>query len=518
MGAGGEEQWATLDVPGWLFGGKPARYFPQADLKVRRSSQDSGGVWRVTTNEAYFGRRPSFIQVSKFEVVDGALSTASRRMASALVHGGVEASVLADAKQKVMKALNGNHASPLVGAAHFARVAVLGAVDSDELEKAIVEGVGRLSSLRIEGTDDPALPRVTAWSIRRSEALLHRLRYMNVLLRIRAEPELADGDVSGIERDLANGRPAFGSSDSLTNGVLMMDPYLGPLVASLTPSVWGVVGPRVNGSVLFAFGRPVAGTSGTPSSLLDTVGTLGPDRTYHAEPFSSEDAIPAAISWWAEGLNELFGWLTDPALFVDTAGVHDPLLQLETAASVEQVFRRMLSIQTQHQDRTSRTVLMFGLIDTFESLLRRQRLVLLSPKHAETTLTAVEARIVDSAAEVLLPAARRGVAALREVGQGFLLRDSDNLIPLGTSRPPVGENDAIAEYLSMLRNAVHGFGSDRKARHDIDAQLMIRHSGVLPHDLALLPWLYVLEILAHPERMRSIRSVRTVGAPASQRL
>lgn len=54
----------------------------------------------------------------------------------------------------------------------------------------------------------------------------------------------------------------------------------------------------------------------------------------------------------------------------------------------------------------------------------------------------------------------------------------------------------------MLRNAGHGFGSPTQRNEARDAALLVAHDGRVPAELPDLAYLYLLELLAHPERLR----------------
>lgn len=63
---------------------------------------------------------------------------------------------------------------------------------------------------------------------------------------------------------------------------------------------------------------------------------------------------------------------------------------------------------------------------------------------------------------------------------------------------------ATAVYMHILRNATHGFGPKRGDREKIETEtsLLIHHDGSLPHDIALLPYLYLLHVLCNPDLVR----------------
>lgn len=112
-----------------------------------------------------------------------------------------------------------------------------------------------------------------------------------------------------------------------------------------------------------------------------------------------------------------------------------------------------------------------------------------------------------SAAEILLPAARRAVEALRTVQEGFFIRRQlgtttvDLQLGAGQVRSlPVEE--AAARYLKVLRDATHGHGSNKESSRALTDALLAHHNGNVPHDVGFLAYLYLLDILANPDRLR----------------
>lgn len=102
--------------------------------------------------------------------------------------------------------------------------------------------------------------------------------------------------------------------------------------------------------------------------------------------------------------------------------------------------------------------------------------------------------------QILLPAAERAVRALAAVQDGFFLQRQ-----LGASNVEFTDADgatkrlepmvAAAEYIRLLRNATHGHGSNREEHKLRTDALLAHHDGTLPHDLGLLGYLYLLELL-----------------------
>ena len=126
--------------------------------------------------------------------------------------------------------------------------------------------------------------------------------------------------------------------------------------------------------------------------------------------------------------------------------------------------------------------------------------------NASKVLRRLEESIPEPAREVLLPAARRGVAALQKVQEGFFIRGADGRLALSRDRLSVAPEVAAAEYLGALRDATHGFSTNRGtvAQREKVARLLAIHDGHLHHDIGLLAWLYLLDLLSSPARLRNV--------------
>jgi len=299
-------------------------------------------------------------------------------------------------------------------------------------------------------------------------------------------------------------RRSFKSSEGLLTGAYLLDAYLGPLLGALSPAIWGAGVPRGGGQLIFNLGRQLGGTTALASDLLSTIVRQGADSSIHFSALPSQ-SVPAAIAWWTNQLNHLFGVLSDPSLYVATGDLYDPGRHIEALLSIEQLFRRVTSIRTSHQDLHAARTLMFSTLDMFENLLGRNILNLCHPAHAAKTLSKLRASIPIAAQDVLLPAADRAVAALAKVGEGFFLTDTDDLVDRGDGFG-ISRDEATAQLLKLLRNATHGHRPQKGGARSIalSNQLLARHDSHIPSDLALLGHLYLLDLLTDLARLRRI--------------
>ena len=196
--------------------------------------------------------------------------------------------------------------------------------------------------------------------------------------------------------------------------------------------------------------------------------------------------------------------LTDPAVFTDNSGIYHPTKQLHALLTTEQLFRRVGSIQTGDRDATGRRVLLFTVADTLERLTGWSIETLCSLRFARQRLSNLEAQVPSTAAPVLLPGARRAVRALEMLHDGFHTRahDGDTTITVPRADGGIDTLDldrAAARYMGVLRNATHGHGAKSPDVALIANALLAHHDGQLPHDLALLGYLYLLDVLSRPE-------------------
>lgn len=337
------------------------------------------------------------------------------------------------------------------------------------------------------------------------ESLLTRLRLPSVLLRIAHDTRLASGDASHLRSDEEN--MMFPSSHGLYEGIYLQGPYIGPLRGSMSPSVWCLAAPRTFGTLILMLGRGIAGTSPRATEPLQTIMIKRPSGSYKPPDQDIQDQV-AAVDWWAQALNQLFGILSDPAVFRDRTGLYQPARQLGCLLTIEQLFSRVTSLLVQHRDVTTRQALLFTCLDTLEGLTGRNLVTQCNPTQPVKCLDRIRSGMSPSAQRVLLPAAERAAKALEEVPAGFALAKADGKDHLEWADKSSSFEQATAYYLVALRNATHGHGGDRGTvdQRERDTTLLIQHNGQIPDDLPALAYLYLLDLLANPGRLRTILS------------
>lgn len=368
--------------------------------------------------------------------------------------------------------------------------------------------VDDLGECRFKDTDEPLYPNVGAYLIRRNPALLHRSKIPAVLLRVARDGKLQRADLEDIKAASARGEVVFSASDGLGDGFAVIDAYLSPLLGALSPYVWAFSAARPYGAVLYTLGVAIPGVAGEslePLHLLPSRGSL----TAIARPTLTPNAPTDAITWWVRRLDKAMSVVSDPAVFSDSNGAYVPSHHQHAILSFEQVFRRVGSIQQSDRDGDARRVLLFTVLDTLERLTNRKLVELCTHSVAAKTLERLRKDMSPGAQEVLLPAAERAVEALERLQDGFYLRRQtgaatiDFTLTDGTPASYAPEK-AAAEYIRVLRNATHGHGSNREEAVPRTDTLLVHHDGTIHHDLALLGYLYLLEMLTRPDLLRRV--------------
>lgn len=499
---------ALLDVPAWVWNRNPTKLLDAARLHHRGQR----GAYRVRTLERYLGRpRPELIESATVLTSTG--PGPGLRTLPALADDDVEAAIFSDAMARFGHQLKTEPSSlpDLVG--HI-QVTVGGARGKDLADQcAAVLKVFHETPFS-DQPDERPFAQADVHYVRREEALLHRVKLASLLLRLEHDPVLAGGDTRHLQAELDAGGNIFAASAALYEGIHLLDPYLTPLLSALSPAVWAFAVHRAHGALIFTYGRPISGTAPAagPGELLNTIRTdggridpepvTGAGRVY--APFSAPDVPGSAIHWWAEHLDTLFGVLADPATFTSTDSQYNPAAALQALLSVEQIFRRTTSAFLAHRDTHARRAAALTTLDTLVTLNGIQLERLFDHDHAVKTLANVTAEIPAAAGEILLPAATRAVDALARVQDGFFLRAPDGRVTIAGQ--PLAPAAAAAQYLVTLRNATHGFSTVRgtakqRARN---SDLLAVHNGEVPHDVGLLTWLYLLDLLVRPDRLRRV--------------
>lgn len=493
---------ATLVAPNWMGEGRPDEFLNDAGL---RTWPTSNGRWQVKTELSYLRQRPDLVWVEHLAGPTGPVHRLERLLAAQrrTVFGDSGGTRIDETTAPQERAQNSDQ---LVGGVVAWQAATLTARTEDL--PVVVERVrDAFLVMRMANSKEPVMDSAGVHLVHRAPQLVHRAKLCLLLHQHEHDPRLQAGDVAGVQAVLAHGGLAFAASQGLYLGVFLGEVYLAPLLGALTLAVWAYCAPRDLGIVVYTIGQPLLGDMGNPVELLQTLPRQGadPDPDRERIPKLSPTAGPAALGWWTRRLSDMFGVLTNPVLATDHNDVYVASKQAHALLSTDQLFRRVASIQAASRDGHARRVVLLTVLDTLERHTGRPITKLCSARFARRRLEGLTAAIPSDAPEVLLPSAERAATALEELQDGFFLarqlgRNTVDVPDANGGTREVEFDRAAADYLKILRDATHGHGGQRD-RVGLTNALLAQHYGKIPHDLGLLGYLYLQDLLLHPDNL-----------------
>lgn len=497
-------------MPGWIWGGDPEAFFEHACLRFKRLSGDPP-EWRVQTDETYLRqRRPGLVDVHH---IAGPGTSRSNWQRLVDLPEGVAPPQLAPFVTEAIARLRqtAQESSSIVDLISSMRVELM-TVSLDQLgeqARIVFEAMRDISFS--DGQGDPPFSDASVHLIRRREELVHRMKLPQVMLRIE----------SGLTaKELGNNHPSdhqalFAAANGLQSGTYLMDPYIRPLLGAISPSVWAFSSTRAKGPLIFGFGRAVSGARGDASELLQMLWQSNA-KLERPKVAVSASMIDATISWWAGRLDRLLSVVSDLAIQCDREGLFSAARQLDVRLTVEQLFHRIASLQGALRDTETSRVLFFSVIDTLTWFTGKSFEKLCNLNDARKVLERLESALPSDVASLLLPNARRGVAALEELQAGFFIRRQRGTAMVELRGPGAFSSDvdpatAVSQYIGALRNAIHGYGAKRHIERT--AALVSQHDGNIPDDLAYVGYLHFLNLLSSPDALALSLAAASRRAP-----
>lgn len=370
----------------------------------------------------------------------------------------------------------------------------------------------------VSDTDGVTLfPGRSAHLITATDSLYRRVRLPSIVLGIAQDPQLIRELQTGTVKVPDTGL-RFGTATEQSNALALAGSFLNPLLGCLLPYTWGFPCSRPLSTVIFGFGRAIPGITGPAEGLAQ----LLPGHSAHVqrttEPSVTGKFIVEAIDWWVLRSNQLFGYLTDPATYVDANGRYSAHEQLHWMLTFTQVLQLVSSIQAAAlHDPVAQRVMAYTLLGSFADRIMPARAAL--PKlfrlsYARQHYEIAKKSMHPDAGAILLPSAQRALEALKQVQDGFFITSPKgaNKIELQMSSGGVevmDRDEAAARLMVVHRNATHGYGGIQKLdankqvtnrkELEIGERLLAQHNGRIPEDIALLPYLYLLSVLSEPE-------------------
>lgn len=109
---------------------------------------------------------------------------------------------------------------------------------------------------------------------------------------------------------------------------------------------------------------------------------------------------------------------------------------------------------------------------------------LMVPSRIRKRITALEDRVPERIAPLILAPAYRALAAAEQTADGFFV---------SSPNPDATTESRLLRLWNARRNTTHGFGGN--------AEILADHSGRLPADVVLVPMVYLLDLLTDRERL-----------------
>ncbi|WP_202376577.1 hypothetical protein [Mycobacterium paraintracellulare] len=376
-----------------------------------------------------------------------------------------------------------------------------------DLIEAVKDGYNGIGNMPMKATGEPAFPNRSAHLVFATDLLIRRVRLPGIMFRFDQDPDALE-NLTAQQHESVPGR-MFGSSTDWYQEVIGLVHYLGPLLGALSPRFWCLPACVPPYAILFSLGLDINGFRQSPMEPMQLIPVRARNELIPAVQLSQYSGRQA-IHWWAFRLNQMFGYLSDPTTFRDTDGTYAPHQHHHWMLTFGQIFGLTTSLQLAGRDNTTQRALMNSLLDAYADRIMGvsfDRLCTL--RVAKDTADRVRQLMPPAAASILMPAADRAVEALRRVQDGFFIqqqRGDDEVrfrLPDGSWEQRTAER-ASAMLLKVYRNSTHGFGpkAGERRKNEIDASLLVNHSGELPADIVFLPYLYLLDTLCRPDAVR----------------
>jgi hypothetical protein len=482
---------ARIRLPGWLAGGNLQEFGRTCRWRIA-SANSADGKWDVRLDERVKRTPGRLVQVNRLATRDnadkaGAYSWLCRLPREAALFKDVDYGHV----QSEINRLGEQRPDDLATLMYRVTLAT-GTAAPDQLAE-IVCKVLRDFLL-------PVLPNAAAYLVEINLALGRRYGLVRLLRQ-------AEDDETMFLRPPVSqaGEPLFNSARWLFSDTsLGLDAYLAPLFLALAPWAWAAPAKRPGGVVIYTFGCLAAGRRSEAAELLQLFFPEGRAQSGPKPEVSPAD-IHGALNWWTEALDRLFTEVTDPARYVGDDGQYSVKDNFEALLSLEQAFRNVQSLSAQARDNHVRRTLLFDTLDTLEGLRKPDFAKMCELGYAQRVLDEVTGLLSMEAGRVLLPRAKRAVAALQQLQNGFFapsrLRGSGLRVPNknGNGERVVTFEAAAGSYLRVLRNGGHAFGGRTVPA---DGVYLMAHDGEIPIDLPDLAYLYLLDLLAHPQVLR----------------
>ncbi|MEB3980158.1 hypothetical protein OQ968_02645 [Mycobacterium sp. 663a-19] len=192
------------------------------------------------------------------------------------------------------------------------------------------------------------------------------------------------------------------------------------------------------------------------------------------------------MDWWASRINKMLRDLFSPTTYVDANGFYLPEAHQMWMLNVEQLLSRVGAILRRPTDQAAQLMLMFPALDILADSFAggNGAGALMVPSRIHKRISALEERVPERIAPLILAPAYRAMAAAERTADGFFV---------SSPNPDATTESRLLRLWNARRNTTHGFGGN--------AEILADHSGRLPADVVLVPMVYLLDLLTDRERL-----------------
>lgn len=480
-----------VKLPEWIMGGDPKDIGRVCGWKVEKT--DEPAVWLMGSEEGVHGNNGGLLRMSKLaDRKNGHLAGAYTRMHRLKRHDGIAGDDLWDiaksAHSRLVELFPEEPATMLMSMQMLISASRTAADAAHITQQAFTEYL-------LPVANNPSVHLVEV-----SDTLGYRYTLARTLLATKG-----DVTVRTFKAEMMISRSSRGLFSDTSLG---LSAYFACMCASLSPLVWAYPIARPGGVVLLLFGDAM---SGQESLARDKIQLLSPARLAsegRLVPAANAEVYVRAANWWVGQLSTLFSIITEPANYADD-GLYDPAEATERLLSVEQLFRDCQSILTLTRDDHARTTLSFTLLKRLEGLIPAYKWKAVVGRGAlERLVEKLRTDVPEDLHDVFLRRAERAVRAVKTLEDGFFAApDQDDAVLLpdkNGSLVPTDRQNAVTEWLQLVRNSLHGF--DRPSFRD--RALLAAHDGTIPGDFPDVAWIHILDIVAHPEKLAKFEMLR----------
>lgn len=481
-----------MSVPPWMTGGDPREL--QTLCSWDMVDADTSSAFMVRTRESQHGKSPRFLQLSKLADSRNANDpSAYSRMNRLRSYDGIVPDETWEYARAAHTRLTREHPEESTALLMSMQILISAAPSAAQALE--------MTQKTFAAWMLPAAQDASCYLIEVSEHLGYRYSATRALLNTH-DPDLP----SAVEARELLFESARGLFSDTTFG---LSAYLDCMCSSLSPEVWAFPIGRPGAVILLVFGSVMSGQANLPRDKIQLLSPSSSRSSRHRlDPGIEPKVFAKAAGWWIGQLNVLFSIATEPANY-EREGAYDPSMALEKLLTLEQVFRDCQSIATLTRDEHARLSL------AFQALVRIQGLVpslnwkkVAGLAESRKALAALKSAMPREIQSVFLPRAERAVNALEKLEDGFFLAnragEKEVRLPRQSGEDEfVSRSKAVAEWLLLYRNSLHGFDKPTTPRQ---RALLSSHDGQLPAGLADLAWLQLLVLMARPQSLARFRN------------